>query len=133
MASHRLCEYTYTFKCLFGRPKKTFISKEFFILAPFGSMDSLDYCPLGLSTKQEKNNKIFFWKTQRKITKELGSDHGIIIMAPCGNKIKVMRIVGTMVKSNLTAKWIWSPWGVVKFRSWHPKLELKPIIFLPIS
>jgi len=28
--------------------KKTFISKEIFISVPFGSMDSLDYCPLDL-------------------------------------------------------------------------------------
>jgi hypothetical protein len=56
--------------------------------------------------KTRKQQEEFFLKHNKKEQKKLDSDHGIIIISPCGNKIKVMRNDGTMVTSNLTAKWI---------------------------
>jgi hypothetical protein len=55
--------------------------------------------------EQHKSKKSFFLNTKKNEQKKLDSDHGIIIISPCGNKIKIMRKDGTMVKSNLTAKW----------------------------
>jgi len=59
-----------------------------------------------LCTKLEKKQEEIVFKHNTKEQKKLDSDHGIIIISPCGNKIKLTRNDGTMVKSNLTAKWI---------------------------
>ncbi len=83
------------------KAKKNIYFKGIFYFSTLRIDGLIGLLPFGFEQKtRKKQQELFFEKHNEKEQKKLDSDHGIIIMSLCGNKIKVMRIDGTMVKSN---------------------------------